>query len=137
MDQKRLFDGSDTAIVFTDPQNEVLSDEGGAWALVRESVNRNKTIENMEGIFRAAKQNGYAVFISPHYYYPTDDAWQFRDPSERSCTKERCSRAAAHSASTGFRDRAPIGWIVSSPTLRTARQSLSVHIKFMDPSPTT
>jgi hypothetical protein len=47
MDQKRLFDGSDTAIVFTDPQNEVLSDEGGAWALVRESVNRNKTIENM------------------------------------------------------------------------------------------
>jgi nicotinamidase-related amidase len=80
MDQKRLFDGSDTAIVFTDPQNEVLSDEGGAWALIRESVNRNKTIENIDGIFRVAKQNGYAVFISPHYYYPTDDAWQFRDP---------------------------------------------------------
>ena len=31
----------DTAIVFTDPQNEVLSEKGLAWPLVRESL-RNR-----------------------------------------------------------------------------------------------
>ena len=26
---------------------------------------------------RTAKDNGFQVFISPHYYYPTDHSWQF------------------------------------------------------------
>jgi nicotinamidase-related amidase len=70
----------DTAILFTDPQNEVLSEQGGAWKLVRDSVRENKTVEHMERIFQTAKQTGFEVFISPHYYFPTDDRWQFRDP---------------------------------------------------------
>src|SRR5712691_11604014 len=70
----------DTAIVFTDPQNEVLSEQGGAWELVRDTVRENKTVENMERIFQTAKHTGFEVFISPHYYFPTDDEWQFRDP---------------------------------------------------------
>jgi len=45
----------DTAIVFIDPQNEVLSEKGLAWPLVRESLQENNTIENMERIFKAAK----------------------------------------------------------------------------------
>ena len=65
---------------FTDPQNEVLSEQGGAWKLVRDSVRENKTVEHMERIFQTAKQTGFEVFISPHYYFPTDDSWQFRDP---------------------------------------------------------
>lgn len=69
-----------TAILFTDPQNEVLSEQGGAWKLVRDSVRENKTVEHMERIFQTAKQTGFEVFISPHYYFPTDDRWQFRDP---------------------------------------------------------
>jgi hypothetical protein len=31
----------DTAIVFIDPQNEVLSEKGLAWPLVRESLQEN------------------------------------------------------------------------------------------------
>jgi hypothetical protein len=42
----------DTAIVFIDPQNEVLSENGLAWPLVRESLQENNTIENMERISR-------------------------------------------------------------------------------------
>ena len=38
----------DTAVVFTDPQNEVLSATGLAWPLVRESLAENHTIDNME-----------------------------------------------------------------------------------------
>ena len=72
----------DTAIVFTDPQNEVLSEKGLAWPLVRESLQENNTIENMERIFRAAKAHGFEVFISPHYFYPTDKGWKFNGPLE-------------------------------------------------------
>jgi nicotinamidase-related amidase len=76
-------DKSDTAVVFIDPQNEVLSERGLAWPLVRESLQENKTIENMERIFKAAaKALGFEVFISPHYFYPTDKGWKFNGPLE-------------------------------------------------------
>jgi hypothetical protein len=45
----------DTAVVFIDPQNEVLSETGRAWPLLRESLQENNTIENMERIFHASK----------------------------------------------------------------------------------
>ena len=75
-------DKNDTAVVFIDPQNEVLSDQGLAWKAVGESVRENKTVENMERIFKAAKQNGFEVFISPHYFFPTDGGWKFNGPLE-------------------------------------------------------
>ena len=65
-------DRRDTALVFTDPQNEVLSETGLAWPLVRESLAENNTIENVDRLFAAAKRDGFEVFISPHYFYPTD-----------------------------------------------------------------
>jgi hypothetical protein len=55
----------DAAVVFIDPQNDVLSETGLAWPLVRESLKENNTIENMELIFKAAKRLGFEVFISP------------------------------------------------------------------------
>ena len=36
----------------------------------------------MERIFEAAKRSGYEVFISPHYFYPTDDGWKMNGPLE-------------------------------------------------------
>jgi len=47
---------NDTAVVFIDPQNEVLSDKGLAWGAVGDSVRENKTVGNMERIFKAAKE---------------------------------------------------------------------------------
>jgi len=73
---------NDTGVVFIDPQNEVLSDKGLAWGAVGESVTENKTVENMERIFKAAKENGFEVFISPHYFFPTDSGWKFNGPLE-------------------------------------------------------
>ncbi|MET3794297.1 cysteine hydrolase [Aquamicrobium terrae] len=74
------FDPRVTALVFTDPQNEVLTDSGGAWPLVREAIEANRTVENLERLFKTAKAHGYEVFVSPHYYYPTDRGWHFHDP---------------------------------------------------------
>ena len=68
---------SDTAVLVTDPQNDFLSEKGATWELVGGSVTENNTVENIERLFKAAKDNGFQVFISPHYYYPTDKDWQF------------------------------------------------------------
>jgi nicotinamidase-related amidase len=68
---------SETALVLTDPQNDFLSPDGVTWELVGDSVEANGTVEHIEQLLRAAKDSGHEVFISPHYYYPTDDAWQF------------------------------------------------------------
>jgi nicotinamidase-related amidase len=75
-------DKNDTSVVLSDPQNEVLDASGLAWPLVRESLQENHTIENMERLFKAAKAHGFEVFISPHYFYPTDKGWQFNGPLE-------------------------------------------------------
>ena len=73
---------SDTAVVFIDPQIEVLSPKGAAWGAVGASVTENDTVRNMERIFEAAKQQSFEVFISPHYFYPTDDGWKTNGPLE-------------------------------------------------------
>lgn len=82
--QQRRFEvsRSDTAIVFIDPQNDVLSETGVNWGAVGASVTENRTVENMERIFKAAKANGYDVFISPHYFFPTDNGWKMNGPLE-------------------------------------------------------
>jgi nicotinamidase-related amidase len=76
------FDKSNTAVVFIDPQNDVLSEKGKNWAAVGASVTENQTVENMERIFIAARDKSYRVFISPHYFFPTDSTWTFNGPLE-------------------------------------------------------
>ena len=78
-----VLDRKDTALVVVDPQNEVLSEKGLIWELTGESVKENRTVENLVRLFKAAKDQGYGVFISPHYLYPTDQAWQFGGAVEK------------------------------------------------------
>ncbi|WP_371782801.1 cysteine hydrolase [Streptosporangium subroseum] len=95
---------SDTAVVFIDPQNDVLSEKGTIWAAVGASVTENGTIENMERIFRAAKERGYDVFISPHYFYPTDSGWTFNGPLETDEIRTGTFARSGQLDLTGFRD---------------------------------
>ena len=67
----------DTAVLLTDVQNDFLSEKGVTWELVGDSVKENKTVENIERLFKAAKANEFEVFISHHYYYHTDHGWKF------------------------------------------------------------
>jgi hypothetical protein len=73
---------ADTAVVVIDPQNDVLSETGVSWPLVGDSVRENHTVENLERLFRAAKQHGYGVFVSPHDPYPHAQGWRFGGPVE-------------------------------------------------------
>jgi nicotinamidase-related amidase len=66
-----------TALVITDPQNDFLSPSGVAWGVVGASVQANGTVANLEILLRTAKATGTPVFVSPHYYYPSDRGWKF------------------------------------------------------------
>lgn len=73
----------DTALVVTDPQNDFLSPEGVTWGMVGDNVIANNTVENIETLFKEAKRARLNVFISPHYYYPTDHGWKFEGTLEK------------------------------------------------------
>lgn len=73
---------SRTALVVTDPQNDFLSPDGVVWAVVGESVKENATVQNIEKLFKEAKKQGIPVFVSPHYYFPTDHGWKFEGALE-------------------------------------------------------
>ncbi|SQH76917.1 putative Isochorismatase family protein [Shewanella benthica] len=72
-----------TALVITDPQNDFLSPKGVTWGVVGKSVTDNNTVKNIEKLLKAAKKYGIPVFISPHYYFPTDKGWQFEGSLEK------------------------------------------------------
>jgi len=71
-----------TALLITDPQNDFLSPKGVTWGVVGKSVSENNTVENIDALFEAAKAADMPVFVSPHYYYPTDHGWQFEGALE-------------------------------------------------------
>lgn len=49
---------------------------------MKKSVTENNTVQNIEKLFKAAKAHGIPVFVSPHYYYPTDHGWKFEGALE-------------------------------------------------------
>jgi nicotinamidase-related amidase len=81
-DPGMVVDMANTALVITDPQNDFLSPDGVTWGVVGQSVTENGTVEHLETLMRTAKETGMEVFISPHYYYPTDHGWKFEGALE-------------------------------------------------------
>jgi nicotinamidase-related amidase len=78
-----VIDPARTALVVTDPQNDFLSPQGVTWGVVGKSVEENGTVANIETLLKAAKAAGLAVFVSPHYYFPTDHSWHFAGALEQ------------------------------------------------------
>jgi nicotinamidase-related amidase len=76
------YDPADTAVVVIDPQNDVLSPTGRNWESLEASVTENRTVEHLIEIFAGAKAGGFALFVSPHYFYPTDHGWLLNGPLE-------------------------------------------------------
>lgn len=74
---------NNTAVLVIDPQNDFLSEQGATWELVGDSVKENRAIENIEQLFKTAKSHNFDVFVSPHYYYPSDHGWKFGGTIEK------------------------------------------------------
>ncbi len=87
-----------TAVVVTDPQNDFLSPDGVTWGLVGASVEANNTVANLRSLMEAAHSAGLPVFISPHYYFPTDHGWHFAGALEQMMHSiEMFDRTGTHS----------------------------------------
>ena len=76
-------DLSRAALVVTDPQNDFLSPDGVTWGVIGASVTELNTVENIETLFRTAKEHDITTAVSPHYYFPTDHGWKFEGALEK------------------------------------------------------
>ncbi|WP_432542649.1 cysteine hydrolase family protein [Kineococcus sp. SYSU DK002] len=74
---------ADTALVVTDPQNDVLRAGNPVWPLVGPALAAHRTVENLHRLFSAAGEHGFGVHVSPHYNFATDLGWRFGGPIER------------------------------------------------------
>ena len=83
----------------------------------------------MERIYQAAKANGYDVFISPHYFYPTDGGWKFNGPLETEEFRTRSFARRGPLTLEGFASSGADWRDALSPTLKMERRSSSAPIK--------
>ena len=124
------YNNVDTAVVIIDPQNDVLSPTGKNWDSVGASVTENNTVQHLLDILAAAKASGFGVFISPHYFYPTDSTWLFNGPlGIRRVPHPHLRPHRRRSPWKGSPGPAPIGSTNSSPTSRTANESSSARTR--------
>jgi len=91
-----------TAIVITDPQVDFLSPKGVAWHLVGKSVTANKTVENIDRLMKIAGEMDIPLFISPHYYFPTDLDWHHGGALEAAMHNLHMFERAGQLDLTGF-----------------------------------
>ena len=76
-------DLSRAAVVIIDPQIDFLHPEGVTWGVIGPSVQQHNTVDNIEALFKVAKEVDIVTAVSPHYYYPTDHAWKFEGALEK------------------------------------------------------
>jgi len=70
-------------LLITDPQSDFLSLKDAAWGFLGKSVTENNTEENIDSLFKAAKNNDMPVFVLSHYYFSTDHCWHFERALEK------------------------------------------------------
>ena len=81
---KLKLEKGDTAVLFTDPQNDFLSEGGVAWPDLGERVKETKVVEHLVQIREAAKAAGIPVFYSPHYYTDEEfENWKHLNPIDK------------------------------------------------------
>jgi biuret amidohydrolase len=80
--KEMTIDPKRAALVVIDPQVDFMSPKSPAWPAVGESVTEQGTVPNLVKLFRASKDAGIPVVISPHYYYPHDHRWKVEGPLE-------------------------------------------------------
>lgn len=61
-----------TALVLVDIQNDFLTEGGKYHILIAEVLKRNNVNTNLETLLQTSIDNGFPVFMSPHYFFPHD-----------------------------------------------------------------
>ena len=73
-----------TALLFIDPYNDFLSEEGKIWPKVKDVAEANNLLNNLRTIVKAVRQAGIQVIIVPHKRWePTDyQYWKHPNPTQ-------------------------------------------------------
>ena len=98
-------------IVITDPQIDFLSPKGVSWGLVGKNVTENKTVENIEALMNIAGEKNIPLFISPHYYSPTDLTWEHGGALEAAMHKMKMFEGDTRVDQTGFKENSGADWM--------------------------
>lgn len=107
-----------TALVVTDPQIDFLDPSGVTWGVVGKSVTANKVVEHLDALMTAARAANVPIFVSPHYYYPTDHQWAFGGAVEQMMHGIKMFDRAGALDLTGF-ERSGADW----------QPQLAAHVK--------
>ncbi len=79
-----------TAVLFTDPQVDMLKPEGLMWEKTGEQVEENDVIEKLVSLREAAREGTIPVFYSPHLYEDDEfESWEDLNPIEQTMFDER------------------------------------------------
>jgi nicotinamidase-related amidase len=70
-----------TALLFVDPYNDFLSQEGKLWPHVKEVASEVGLLDNLRAISRAVRRAGIRIFIVPHRRWEPGDYETWRHPS--------------------------------------------------------
>ena len=64
-----------TAVLITDPQNDFLHEDGKLYGLLKDSLKKLDTIDNIEELMKTAKKTGVALAVDPLVYTALDGNW--------------------------------------------------------------
>src|SRR5262245_30790529 len=83
--EKLLYEKDATALLFVDPYNDFLSEDGKAWPRIKSVAEANGLLDNLRRLDRAVRSAGMQVAIVPHRRWePGDyDQWAHPNPSQR------------------------------------------------------
>jgi len=128
-----VFETGRTAIVITDPQNDFLSPKGVTWGLVGKSVTENKTVENIEKLFKVADDKKVPVFVSPHYYFPLDHNWEHGGALEKAMHSMGMFDRKGALTTEGFEDSGADWLAIYKPYINNGRTVVSSPHKVYGP----
>lgn len=73
-----------TALLFIDPYNDFLSEEGKIWPKVKDVAEANHLLDNLRTIVKAVRRAGIQVIIVPHKRWESTDYqyWKYPNPTQ-------------------------------------------------------
>ena len=77
-----IYDPKTTAILCIDFYNDFLSEQGKLWPWVKEMAERNRLLDNLRAVVRAARDVGAGIYHVPHHRWEPGDyvSWKYPSP---------------------------------------------------------
>jgi nicotinamidase-related amidase len=77
----QVYPADRTALLFVDPYNDFLAEDGKLWPRVAEVARAVGLHENLRSLTKAARKASLPIFIVPHHRYEPDDLQNWDHPT--------------------------------------------------------